>query len=206
MAVNPVVYLRFVIFLILAGIIISIFVGRAYCYNKERESNATTVRERDSEDNEEWRYTNEWVCGGHIEPDEWKNGDLRAQVYVAIAAFVLVVLYLVLIALGALGQSIKICEIVGVLFAVMNFACMGVLEAWMGSGHLRIRGKQRWVYVESYIAACVLSFFGFALAIADMLMTAVRKPTSKKTVVTTGYSGAPHESTTTTKKIEKDVF
>jgi len=149
---------------ILAGIVISIFVGRQYCFNiKSQDGN----------------WTADWQCGDYIDPSTWVDGDIRAQIYVAIAAFLLVLIFVGLIIIDALGKRLKLCEIFSLLFCIMNFIAMGVLEAWMSSGKIRYRGDKRWVYVECYVAACVLCFFGLALALIDIMVTAVMTPRPK---------------------------
>jgi len=153
--------IRAVQLFILAGIIISIFVGRQYCFNiKSNDGN----------------YTADWQCGDYIDPSTWTDGGIRAQIYVAIAAFLIVLINVALIILDALekhNNAIKLCAIFSILFCIINYIAMGVLEAWMSSGHLTYRGDKRWIYVESYVAACVLCWFGFACAVADIMITAM---------------------------------
>jgi len=173
---------------ILAGIVISIFVGRQYCFNiKSQDGN----------------WTADWQCGDYIDPSTWVDGDIRAQIYVAIAAFLLVLIFVGLIIIDAVDRRIKLCEIFALLFCIMNFIAMGVLEAWMSSGKIRYRGDKRWVYVECYVAACVLCFFGLALALIDIMVTAM---TNTRTVVREDRTVVREEVGMGPSQVKKDVY
>jgi len=166
---------RVLVLLCMIGTIISIFVGKTFC---------TNVRDTNGD------WTSVWHCGNRgIRPQQWQWADLRAQVYVAIANFLLILIYIVLILMAGFSKMVKPCEIGCVLFAFMNFIACGVLNAWLGGGIWTFQtskdsdGVEVYAAVESYIAATVLSFFAMGLALVDLGLTAIAKPTAKKVKV-----------------------
>jgi len=159
---------RVLVLLCMIGTIISIFVGKTFCTNV-RDSNGD--------------WTSVWHCGNRgIRPQQWQWADLRAQVYVAIANFLLILIYIVLILMAGFSKMVKPCEIGCVLFAFMNFIACGVLNAWLGGGIWTFQtskdadGVEVYAAVESYVAACVLSFFAMGLSLVDLGLTAIAKP------------------------------